>query len=151
MSGYKLGKKSLAELAGVEADLVRVVKRAIEITEQDFSVHDGVRTEAEQRENVRRGASKTMKSKHLEGRAVDLVPYINGQLRWEWPPIYRIAVAVQQARKELGVDLIWGGVWDKRMSEYGCDIPKEAETAVRLYTIRHPGPDLIDGPHFQLA
>ena len=35
---YKLSKRSLSKLKGVHPDLVRVVKRAIEITDVDFSV-----------------------------------------------------------------------------------------------------------------
>lgn len=84
---YSLGSKSRAELKGVHPDLVGVVERAIQITTQDFSVHDGLRTEAEQREYVRTGASQTMNSMHRTqadgfGHAVDLVPFINGKLRW---------------------------------------------------------------------
>ena len=42
--GFKLGKTSLALLQGVDETLVNVVKRAIEISEVDFSVLEGVRT-----------------------------------------------------------------------------------------------------------
>ena len=52
MSEFKLGARSLRELEGVHPDLVAVVKRAIELTSQDFSVHDGIRTMEEQREMV---------------------------------------------------------------------------------------------------
>ena len=113
MAQYKLGRHSLSELEGVHPDLVAVVKRAIEITKQDFTVHDGIRTEEEQREYVERGVSKTMNSKHLIGEAVDLVPYINGRLRWEWMPIYSIAEAVKQAAEELEVPIRWGGSWTR--------------------------------------
>jgi peptidoglycan L-alanyl-D-glutamate endopeptidase CwlK len=79
---YSLGARSLAELEGVHPKLVEVVKRSIELTTQDFAVHDGLRTIAEQREYVRRGVSKTMNSMHMRqedgyGHAFDLVPYIS--------------------------------------------------------------------------
>lgn len=152
---FKLGAKSLAELQGVEPRIVAVVERAIILTAQDFAVHDGVRTLEQQKALVRSGASKTMNSRHLirsdgYGHAVDLVPVINGKLRWEWKPIYAIAAAVRQAAIEQAVPLIWGGVWDKRLN----DIPAGAvglEATVREYCARHPGPDFIDGPHFELA
>ena len=35
---FKLGKRSLSNLKGVHPDLVKVVKRAIELTEVDFTV-----------------------------------------------------------------------------------------------------------------
>ena len=72
---YKLGKGSLAKLEGVDERMVAVVKYAITATKQDFSVICGMRTFDEQRELVAKGASQTMKSKHLAGIAVDLLAY----------------------------------------------------------------------------
>lgn len=116
---YKLGARSKRELEGVHPKLRRVVERAIQITEQDFTVHDGLRTIQEQKEYVKKGVSKTMKSKHLTGRAVDLVPYINGQLRWEEEPCRKIAAAVKAAAKELGVKVEWGyDLWGWDMPHY---------------------------------
>lgn len=140
---YILGRKSLAELSGVHPDLVRVVKRAIQITTQDFSVHDGIRTKAEQREYVRRRVSRTMNSKHLTqrdgfGHAVDLVPWINGQMRWEWPPIYKIAEAMRQASNELNVPIEWGGIKGFKKLTGTKASPKAMHTG-------------FDGPHYQLA
>lgn len=41
---YQLGNKSLQTLEGVHPDLVAVVKLAITLTEQDFSVGEGLRS-----------------------------------------------------------------------------------------------------------
>jgi peptidoglycan L-alanyl-D-glutamate endopeptidase CwlK len=112
MSNFTLGANSLKELNGVHPDLVAVVKRALELSAQDFAVHDGIRTLAEQQQFVASGASQTLDSRHLSGHAVDLVPYINGKLRWEWPPIYTIAEAVRKAANELNIPIRWGGAWD---------------------------------------
>lgn len=155
---YSLGAKSRAELKGVHPDLIRVVERAIEITTQDFSVHDGLRTEAEQREYVRTGASKTMNSMHRTqadgyGHAVDLVPFINGKLRWEWPAIYPIAAAVWQASRELGVPIRWGGPWAD-MATIKTGTPAAMKQAVDAYAAarRRAGKSaFLDGPHFELA
>ena len=105
---YQLGARSLQNLSGVHPDLVAVVKRAIEITEQDFSVIEGVRNIERQRQLVAKGASKTMNSRHLTGHAVDLAPY---PLSWDWEYFYPIADAMKQAAEELDVDLEWGGDW----------------------------------------
>ena len=105
---YKLGSRSLKNLSGVHPDLVAVVKRAIEITEQDFSVIEGVRTVKRQRELVKSGASQTMNSRHLTGHAVDIAPY---PLSWDCEYFYPIEDAMQQAARELGVALEWGGDW----------------------------------------
>ncbi len=113
---YVLGERSRKELQGVHPDLVCVVNRAIDLTIQDFAVHDGLRTESEQAMLVHKGASQTMNSKHRVqpdgfGHAVDLVPFINKRMRWEHAPAYAVAEAVRQAAKELGVRIRWGGAW----------------------------------------
>lgn len=115
---FKLGTKSLKELEGVHPSLVAVVKRAIQTTTQDFTVFDGLRTIEEQKEHVRKGNSKTMNSKHLTGRAVDLVPWINEGPRWEPLSAFQpIALAMKLAAKELGVPVNWGGEW-KTFKDY---------------------------------
>ncbi|KUO53207.1 MAG: hypothetical protein APF82_01055 [Sphingomonadales bacterium BRH_c42] len=108
---YRLGLRSLARLRGVHPDLVRVVKRAIEITEVDFTVLEGVRTPKRQRQLVAQGASRTMRSRHLTGHAVDLGAWIGGTVRWDWPLYYKIEAAMKQAAKELDVPIEWGGDW----------------------------------------
>lgn len=121
---YKLGSKSLKELEGVHPSLVAVVKRAIELTAQDFTVFDGLRTIEEQREHVRKGNSKTMKSKHLEGRAVDLVPWIDNGPRWEPLSAFEpIAKAMKDAAKELDVPIRWGGDWTSFVDKPHWELP----------------------------
>ena len=105
---YKLSQRSMQNLSGVHPDLIAVVKRAIQITEQDFSVIEGVRHINRQRELVAKGASKTMNSRHLTGHAVDLAPY---PVNWDWEYFYPIADAMKAAADELEVDLEWGGDW----------------------------------------
>lgn len=151
---FALSKASITELQGVHPELVKVVKRAIAISKQDFVVNDGRRTLAEQREFVKKGFSKTMKSRHLVqkdglGYAVDLVPFINKKARWEWAGIWPIAAAMSQAAKELGVELTWGSVWDRRMSDYGGLGIAGLKAEVEAYKKRHKGSDFLDGPHYQ--
>jgi len=99
-------------LRGVHPDLVAVVKRAIEITDVDFTVLEGMRTKKRQKKLVAAGASRTMLSRHLTGHAVDLAAYVDGRVSWDWPLYYRIAKAMKRAGRELGVDLQWGGDWE---------------------------------------
>lgn len=149
MAKYRLGKRSLKELEGVNADLVRVVERAIELSVQDFSVHDGLRTLEEQKKLVESGASKTLKSRHITGHTVDLVPYINGKLRWEWEPIYVIADAVRTAAQEIDIPLRWGGTWDPTFT----DSDAAPEDLVADYVTRRRQENkraFIDGPHYEL-
>ena len=150
---FHLGQRSRAELQGVHPRLADVVRSAIQITTQDFSVLDGLRTEAEQRDLVRRGASRTMNSKHLRqadgwGHAVDLVPYVNGGVRWEWPLIYPIATAMRTAAEDQGVRLRWGGHWGELT---GMDAAPEALVAAYVDARRAAGESaFIDGPHYEL-
>lgn len=108
---FKLSQKSIDRLSGVHQDLVDVVKRAIEITEVDFAVLEGVRSVARQEQLVKAGASQTMKSRHITGHAVDLGAYVNGSVRWDWPLYNKIALAMKAAAIELQVSIEWGGDW----------------------------------------
>ena len=105
---YQLGQRSLQNLSGVHPDLVAVVKRAIELTEQDFTVIEGIRNIDRQRKLYRTGKSKTLNSRHLTGHAVDIAPW---PISWEWEEFYPIEEAMKQAASELDVDLEWGGDW----------------------------------------
>jgi peptidoglycan L-alanyl-D-glutamate endopeptidase CwlK len=70
---FKLSRRSLDKLEGVDERLQAVAKQAITLTKTDFGVIQGLRTLDEQKELVAKGASKTMKSLHLEGKALDLL------------------------------------------------------------------------------
>lgn len=113
---FRLSRRSLARLEGVHPDLVKVVHRAIEVTEVDFGVTEGVRSRERQAELLARGASTTMNSRHIPGKdglakAVDLVAYIGSEVRWDWPLYHKIAAAMKKAAKELDVPIVWGGDW----------------------------------------
>lgn len=117
---------------GVHPDLVKVVKRAIEITPYDWTVFEGVRTQARQKLLYAQKKTKTLKSRHIPqsnkcklGCAVDLVPLINGQPSWDDKIIkthYRpIGAAVKKAAAELGVKIEWGGDWGWDFPHYELD------------------------------
>ena len=106
---YKLGTRSLQNLSGVNPDMVAVVKKAIEITEVDFTVIEGIRNINRQRELVKAGKSTTLNSRHLTGHAVDMVPY-----PVDWEDIDRfelMAEAMKEAAEELDIPIVWGGDW----------------------------------------
>ena len=107
---YQLGAKSNKRLDGVHPDLVAVVRKAIEISEQDFTVLEGLRSIERQKELVASGKSTTMNSRHLTGHAVDISPW---PISWNWDYFYPIAEAMKEAAKELNVDIEWGGDWKR--------------------------------------
>ena len=106
-----LNERSKKTLNGVNEKLVRIVVKAAELSPVEFIVTEGMRTVERQKELYAKGASQTMNSKHLVGRAVDLAPVIGGKVRWDWPPFYTLAKAMKDAAKELGVSIVWGGDW----------------------------------------
>jgi peptidoglycan L-alanyl-D-glutamate endopeptidase CwlK len=106
-----LGSRSLSRLEGVHPDLVRVVKQAAAISNLDFTVLEGLRTLDRQRKLLAEGASRTMKSRHLTGHAVDLAPLIDGKVSWDWPLYHRLAKIVKSAAADEKVPLQWGGDW----------------------------------------
>lgn len=108
---FRLSKRSLSRLQGVHPDLVAVIHEAIKITRVDFTVLEGVRSLARQRELVDAGASQTMRSRHLTGHAVDLGAYVAGEVRWDWPLYHQIAGAMKVAASDLDIPLEWGGDW----------------------------------------
>ena len=106
---YKLGTRSLQNLSGVHPDLVTVVKLAISLTEQDFTVIEGIRNINRQRELVKAGKSTTMNSRHITGHAVDMVPW-----PVDWNDLERfevVAEAMKTAAEELDIPIVWGGDW----------------------------------------
>ncbi len=119
---FKLSNRSISRMEGVDGDLIRVVKRAIQITEVDFGVTEGLRTEETQAYYVASGKSKTMNSRHLIGQAVDLVAYHKGKVTWDAKYYHSVARAMKSAADELGVKITWGGDWQM----------------------------FFDGPHFQI-
>lgn len=119
---FKLSNRSLSRLEGVHPDLVKVVKEAIQHTEVDFGVTEGIRTKERQKELYESGKSKTMNSRHITGHAVDLVAWVDGGISWARAPYKKIAEAMFESAKELDVNISWGGGWES----------------------------FYDGPHFQL-
>lgn len=108
---YRLGMLSTSRLIGVHPDLADVVRRAIELTEVDFSVLEGKRTKEKQAQLVKAGASQTMNSRHLTGHAVDLGAWVDDEVRWDWPLYHKIAAAMKAAAAERKVPIEWGGDW----------------------------------------
>jgi peptidoglycan L-alanyl-D-glutamate endopeptidase CwlK len=118
---YKLGPRSLMMLKNVHPDLAKVVQHAIEVSEIDFTVLEGLRCIERQRELVKAGASQTMNSRHLDGHAIDLGAWVDNRIDWSWPLYDKIAKAMKTASEQCGIPIEWGGDWKMK-----------------------------DGPHFQL-
>jgi peptidoglycan L-alanyl-D-glutamate endopeptidase CwlK len=125
MFKFQLSANSLARLKGVDPVLVNIVKEAIGISTVDFLVLEGLRTPERQALLFADGRSRTLKSKHLVGKAVDLAALDeHGKVSWKFDHYIAIAAAMKEAAHLLNVDdLVWGGDWKS----------------------------FVDGPHFQLG
>ena len=146
---FKLSKKSLKRLEGVESDIVKVVKRAIEITTIDFGVIEGLRTLETQAEYFALGKSQTMNSKHLEGKAVDLMAYVGSAASWEITLYDNIADAMKQAAIELNVPIRWGAAWHiPDIRKYNGTMQEATDEYVKLRYSQGRRP-FVDAPHFE--
>ncbi|WMD23287.1 M15 family metallopeptidase [Achromobacter seleniivolatilans] len=131
MSQFQLSQRSLIRLVGVHPDLIAVVQLAIQRTDVDFTVVEGVRTLAQQREYVTKGASQTMNSYHLPqadglGHAVDLAPLVRGVIPWnDWQSFANLARVVKDCAAVLGVPVEWGGDWKSFKDGPHFQIPRD--------------------------
>lgn len=121
----KLSLGSLAKLKGVHPDLVRVIKKAAEMTKVEFAVIEGLRTLERQKQLVAAGASKTLKSRHLTGHAADVVPLVDGRIRWDWPLYHKLAPFIKAAARAENVPIEWGGDWKSFPDGPHWQLPKK--------------------------
>jgi peptidoglycan L-alanyl-D-glutamate endopeptidase CwlK len=80
MQKYKFSKSSLENLYNVDGRLQTVAKEVMKVSLVDFAITEGMRTRERQEQLYKDGKTKTMNSKHLEGKAIDICPVINGKL-----------------------------------------------------------------------
>ena len=148
---FSLSQRSESRLEGVNPALVEVVQKAITLTNIDFGVTCGLRTMEEQQVLVDKGASQTMKSKHLEGNAVDVVAYIGPGITWELNVYDDIADAFKAAAQDVGLGIRWGAAWhipDIREWDQTMEDAMNSYVDLRRSEGRRP---FIDAPHFEIA
>ena len=122
MSGFVLGRKSLAYLSDVHPDLKLLAVEALKISKYDFGITCGMRTAEQQQKEVDAGRSTTSNSRHLTGHAIDFVVYVNGSVTWDIKYYRKVIQAFVTTAINIGVQVEFGGLWS----------------------------DLVDGPHIEL-
>lgn len=139
---FKFSSASEAKLVGVHPDLVRVVRRALELSTRDFKVLEGVRSLKRQQDLYAQGRTRpgkivtwTLKSNHFVntttgfGHAVDLFPE---PYDWENRAAFdELGAVMLKAAAEEKVKIRWGADWDQDGN------PRERGES--------------DSPHFELA
>jgi len=147
---FKLSRRSLDNLEGVDERLASVARQAIGLTKIDFGVIQGMRTEAEQKVLVSRGASKTMKSKHLVGKAIDCMAYIDSRASWELSLYDDIADAIKEAANIVNCPIRWGAAWHiDDLRKWDGSMADAMGSYIDLRRSQGKRP-FIDGPHFEL-
>ena len=131
-----LNVRSEKNLVGVDEDLAKVVHKVAE--SHDILVIEGLRTKERQADLYAQGRTKpgkiitwTLNSKHIDGKAVDVVMLKNGTIDWnDSKSFVELGQIMIDTAKQLGVKLRWGYDWDSD------GILKEKGES--------------DGPHFEL-
>lgn len=118
---------------GVDENLLAVATRAQQISGIPFAIGDkgGMRDQATQDQLVGGGFSQTRNSNHLTGRALDLLPVVNGKMVAEGTPAQHaeVARAMKQAATELGVPVNWGGDWQSFKDVAHFELPRDGAAA----------------------
>lgn len=105
-----LAPRSEIKLQGVHPDLIKVVRKADEMGGR-FHITCGLRTIEEQKALVAAGKSRTMKSRHLTGHAVDFVALTDDGITYDESDMTAVARKFKAAAADIGIPIEWGGDW----------------------------------------
>ena len=118
MQAYSFGRKSLEKINNpkVHPRIRELMIEAIATSPIDFTVIETVRTVEQQKINVAKGVSKTMKSRHIPSsnksgycEAVDIAPY---PINWSNKGRFiTLANHIKATAKKMGIQITWGGDW----------------------------------------
>ena len=108
---FSFSKASLEKMNGVNSKLINLMKEAIKESPYDFGITEGIRTLKRQKELFAEGKTKTLKSYHLVGKAVDIKIYVNGKITWDFKYYKEVADHIKEVARKLGYVITWGGDW----------------------------------------
>lgn len=115
------GTASTNRLATVVPELQLLATNVLAYEIIDFAVTDGRRSKERQNQYFAEGRSKVKwpKSRHNVmhpddlAKALDMTPFVNGVLSYEKTHCCVLAGIVLSEAKRLGLNLRWGGNWDR--------------------------------------
>lgn len=156
VNDFKFSQRSLTNLQNVDSELVSVAHLALNLSEVDFGISEGLRTLSRQKELVASGKSQTMNSKHLDNKstpdvidswAIDTYAYVNGKVSWDIDHYITIAEAFRMAAIELNKKIRWGGSWTVLNNE---DSAQDAyDKYLHRKRLANETP-FVDGPHLEI-
>ena len=113
---FSFSKKSLEKINNpkVHPRIRELLIQAITTSPIDFTVIETVRTVEQQKINVAKGVSKTMRSRHIPStnksglcEAVDIAPY---PINWSNKGRFiTLSNHIKKVAKEMGIGITWGG------------------------------------------
>ena len=109
--GRQLPKSSEAKLAGVNKRLADFIRQLSFRCHAEFIVTEGVRSRTRQMQLYKERKTRTMNSKHIIGRAVDIAPIIFGEVSWDWKHFTPIIECAKALSVETGLPLTFGYDW----------------------------------------
>ncbi len=121
---FKFSKKSSERLNNrlVHPLIKKLMNEAIKNSPLDFTIVETVRTLEQQKINISKGVSKTIKSRHISGfnksklcEAIDIAPY-----PIDWKNIKRfieLSCHIKKTAQKLGIKVEYGGDW-KNFKDY---------------------------------
>jgi peptidoglycan L-alanyl-D-glutamate endopeptidase CwlK len=109
-----LSERDLQRLHGVRAELRDVANLAAQRIPHEMPgvtmiITEGLRSVARQKQLYAAGASKTMASNHITGRAFDFGLIVGKSARWDWPLFMQAGQIIKACAEDLGVRIVWGG------------------------------------------
>lgn len=110
-SGFYFSQRSIDNIVETRPEMQKLVHCTLNHSKVGFVVVDGGRTFEEQIINVRNGKSWTMRSRHMEGAAVDVAAYVGGTVSYS--PVYYMQIndAFSYCSQKTKTPYIWGGSW----------------------------------------
>ena len=108
---FSFSKASLEKMNGVNSKLINLMKEAIKESPYDFGITEGIRTLKRKKELFAEGKTKTLKSYHLVGKAVDIKIYVNGKITWDFKYYKEVSDHIKEVARKLGYVITWGGDW----------------------------------------
>jgi len=118
---YSFTESSEKNFANVHPDLVKLARKALELSPVNFGVSEGARSVDRQRYLLGQRATQTLDSRHIPAEpmgggnnlshAIDIFPFVGGEARYDGRLFAEIKEAWDQASVLLKIPFEWGGDW----------------------------------------
>ena len=113
---FKFSTKSEQLLNTVYKELNILAHEVIKISPIDFSITEGFRDRMKQKELYNEGKSRTLKSKHYECKAIDIMCCKEGY-KEPLRDIYIVIGLFLAKAKELNINIRVGALWDNNSTK----------------------------------